>query len=173
MSERSKFHEDVDAMAESVRALIASDAEACDAIMRGLPEWFGYEPGLRACAEAVRTQNGRVALADGRVAGFAVWEERTPECAEITWAAVDRERRGQGIGTRIVEAVVEDLRALGYRLALVMTSGRAKGEAPYPDSYVPTRAFWRARGFLPMIELDIWETDVALLSVRPIAPPPT
>lgn len=153
-----------------MRTLLLEDAEACDAIVRGLPEWFGHKGGRAACAEAVRRQRGRVAVEDGSVAGFAIWEERTSASAEITWAAVARERRGQGIGSRIVEAVIDDLLAAGYRLALVMTSAAAKGEAPYPDSYLPTRAFWRARGFLPLLELDIWETDVALLSVRPLTP---
>ena len=132
--------------------------------MRGLPDFFSYEPGLADCAKAVRSQSGWVAEESGRLAGFATWVERTTETAEVTWMAVDRNMRHGGIGTAIIEALCEDLRARGYKLALAMTSARPKDDA-IEDTYGPTRRFWAARGFHPLIELDIWETDVALLQV--------
>ncbi len=132
--------------------------------MRGLPDYFSYEPGLADCARAVRTQDGWVANDAGRVVGFATWAERTTASAEVTWMAVERERRHAGIGTAIIEALVDDLRPRGYRLVLAMTSARSKDASV--DTYEPTRAFWSARRFLPLIELDIWETNVALLQVR-------
>jgi GNAT superfamily N-acetyltransferase len=134
--------------------------------MRTLPDWFSYEPGLADCANAVRTQRGWVAERDRRVVGFATWEERTPATAEVTWMSVERGLRNGGIGTAIIEALCDDLRARGYRLALAMTSARTKAPDAGPDTYEATRAFWSARGFHPLIELDIWETNVALLQVR-------
>jgi GNAT superfamily N-acetyltransferase len=134
--------------------------------MRGLPDWFGYEPGLVDCARAVRSQSGWVADDGGRVVGFATWEEHTPYTAEVTWMAVERERRLSGIGTRIIEALAADLKSRGYRFAIAMTSARSKLPDSGPDTYEATRGFWTARAFLPLIELDIWETDVALLQVR-------
>ncbi|MCA9845515.1 MAG: GNAT family N-acetyltransferase [Dehalococcoidia bacterium] len=153
-----------------IRDLTPGDGLACDAVMRTLPDWFGYEPGLEDCARAVRTQAGRVAVDDGEVVGFATWERRTGDSAEITWAAVRKDRRNSGVGTSIVEAVCEDLRAQGFRLALAMTSARSKDVVPTHDAYEETRAFWRARGFLFVTELNIWETDFALLMVRPLGP---
>lgn len=134
--------------------------------MRTLPDWFGYEPGLADCARAVRTQPGWVAERDGRVIGFATWEKRTPTSAEVTWMAVERSQRNNGFGTQIITALCDDLQSRDYKLALAMTSARSKQEDTVPDTYEATRAFWAARGFLPLIELDIWETDVALLQVR-------
>lgn len=133
--------------------------------MRGLPDFFSYEPGLADCAKAVRSQSGWVAEDSGHVAGFATWEERTTATAEVTWMAVERKQRHNGVGTAIVEALCEGLRSRAYKLALAMTSARPKDET-IEDTYGPTRAFWSARGFLPLIELDIWETNVALLQVR-------
>ena len=150
----------------AIRPLAPEDAPACDTIMRGLPHFFSHEGGLAACREAVRSQAGYVAD-DGGVIGFATWEPRTPASAEITWMAVQEGQRHGGIGTAIIERLVEDLRARGYALALAMTSARPK-RAGIEDTYGPTRQFWAARGFLPLIELDIWETDVALLQVRAI-----
>jgi GNAT superfamily N-acetyltransferase len=135
--------------------------------MRSLPDFFGHEGGLASCAEAVRTQAGFVAEDDGHVIGFATWEERKPETAEVTWAAVHRDFRHSGAGTAIIEALCEDLRARGYKLALAMTSAASKDDLN-PDTYVPTRQFWQARGFHPVIELDIWDTNFALLMVRPL-----
>ena len=134
--------------------------------MRGLPDWFSYEPGLADCANAVRTQAGWVAEDAGTVVGFATWEERTKYTAEVTWMAVQRERRLSGIGTQVIEALVDDLRSRGYRLALAMTSARSKVPDSGPDTYEETRRFWTARGFLTLIDLDIWQTDIALLQVR-------
>jgi hypothetical protein len=88
----------------SIRTLVAGDAPSCDAIMRGLPDWFGYEPGLEDCAKAVRSQSGWVAEEDGRVLGFATWEQRTPATAEVTWMAVERSRHHGGVGTAIIES---------------------------------------------------------------------
>jgi GNAT superfamily N-acetyltransferase len=150
----------------TTRPLVPEDADACDAIMRGLPDFFSHEGGLAACREAVRSQAGYVAEDDG-VIGFATWEPRTTAAAEITWMAVKRSQRHAGIGTAIIEALVADLQARGYRLALAMTSARPK-QPDVADTYEPTRRFWEARAFLPLIELDIWETNVALLQVRAI-----
>jgi GNAT superfamily N-acetyltransferase len=149
-----------------VRPLAAGDGPACDAIMRTLPDWFGYEPGLEECAQAVRNQAGLVAVEAGEILGFATWEQRTPDAAEITWAAVRRDRRNGGIGTAIIEALAQELHDRGFALALAMTSARSKTPDPTWDSYHETRAFWRARRFYPLIELDIMVTDIALLQVR-------
>jgi GNAT superfamily N-acetyltransferase len=156
----------------TVRSLTSSDADACDAIMRSLSDWFSYEPGLADCANAVRTQSGWVAARGTSVVGFATWVERTVASAEITWMAVQREHRNKGIGTAIIERLAVDLADRGYSLALAMTSAASKKPSG-PDSYEDTRAFWHARGFLPLIELDIWETDIALLQVRPLTRPET
>jgi GNAT superfamily N-acetyltransferase len=151
-----------------VRRLQPDDAGACITIMRGLPDFFGYEPGLEQAAKDLQTQDGWVVVVDGRLAGFATWTERTKATAEITWMAVESERRHQGIGTAIVERLVADLEERGFALALAMTSAGPKPADPSRDTYGPTRAFWHARGFHPLIELDIWETDFALLQVRPL-----
>ena len=146
-----------------IRPLEVDDARACDAIIASLPDFFGLESGIRACAEAVRSEPGYVAADDdGAVIGFLTIEHPFPLCAEISWMAVARERRAAGIGTALVEQMANDLRSAGMRLLLVMTSGDAQ-------EYEPTRAFYRARGFLPAKTFPgWWEGDLPLLLVRPL-----
>ena len=92
-----------------VRPLAPDDADACDRIVLSLPYHFGNEGGRRDCAAAVRSQDGLVAELGGEVVGFLTWQRRFEEAAEITWMAVRRGRRGEGIGHTLVDALVTSL----------------------------------------------------------------
>jgi GNAT superfamily N-acetyltransferase len=145
-----------------VRELQAADASACDVVLATLPDFFGLQSGIDACAVAVRSEPGFVAEDGGAIVGFLTVEHPFAGCAEISWMAVHRDRRAAGIGTALVERLVEHERAAGTRLLLVMTSGDA-------DEYIPTRAFYQARGFLPAKTFPgWWEGDLPLLLVRPL-----
>ena len=149
-----------------IRELRVDDAPECDAIITGLPGWFGDEGGRRDCAEAVRSQAGFVADEGGPVAGFLTHRLRSPGVAEITWMAIRSDRRREGLGTSLVERAAADLRDHGARLLVVMT--RSDREGPDPE-YDQTLAFYAARGFLRVAELDIWgPEDPALLMARPL-----
>src|SRR5262249_12352817 len=50
-----------------VRPLTRADAEACDQIICTLPHHFGHEAGRQACALAVRSSAGWVAVLQGHV----------------------------------------------------------------------------------------------------------
>jgi GNAT superfamily N-acetyltransferase len=137
-----------------IRALDpAFDADACDAIVHGLPAWFGDAAGIAGCALAVRTQAGLVATEGERMVGFLTYEPRPGSDWEITWMAVRADRRGAGIGTALVDALVDRLPD-ATRSLLVKTLSDRDGD-PGPE-YAQTRAFYLARGFMPIAELDIW-----------------
>jgi len=141
------------------------DADMCDAIVAGLPGWFGDPQGISDCAAAVRAHDGLVAIDDGQLVGFLTWEPRDPGAAEITWMAVRADTRRRGAGALLVAALVDRLRARGAtRLDVKTLSSRD----PYPP-YAETRAFYRANGFVEVAELDIWgpENPAVLLS-RPL-----
>ena len=82
--------------------------------------------------------------------------------------AVQADRRGCGIGTGLVERLASDLAPSGRLLVVKTLSDR---EDPGPE-YAATRAFYLARGFRPMAELDIWgpENPCQLLGRR-LSPP--
>ena len=140
------------------------DAEACDAIVRELSDWFGNEQGIAECAVAVRTHDGLVALEAGRVVGFLTFAGRSASIWEITWMAVHADRRGSGIGTGLVQRLASDLKARAELLVVKTLSDRVD---PGPE-YAATRAFYLATGFRPMAELDIWgpENPCQLLGRR-------
>ena len=150
-----------------IRALAPADADvdACDAIARGLPEWFGLEHGLVECSRAVREDGGLAAVEFGAVQGFATLRRSTDAALEITWLAVRRERHGHGIGTALVEAAAE--RARSERAAF-LTAWTVAASDPDPH-YAATRAFYLRRGFAAAAEAEIWGPEnPAVLLVRSV-----
>ena len=147
-----------------IRALAPTDADVCDEIIAGLPEWFGNEKGIRDCAAAVRAQAGLVSVEDSRVQGFVTWEPRGLDGAEITWMAVRADARRRQIGRSLLDALISKLRAEGVARLEVKTLSQRD---PYPP-YAETRAFYLANGFTPVAELDVWgpENPAVLLSRR-------
>mgnify|MGYP002077999424 CR=1 FL=1 len=57
----------------------------------------------------------------------------------LYWIVVAKDQQGRGLGRRLLEFVEEDVRRRGGRLLLIDTSSIEK--------YVPTREFYRKRGY--------------------------
>jgi GNAT superfamily N-acetyltransferase len=149
-----------------IRPLEPGDADACDAIVAGLPDWFGLDEGIREAAAAVRTQEGFVADDAGDVTGFLTLVHPYPTTSEISWMAVRRDRHRTGVGRDLVDAAVAALRARNVRLLTVKTL--SDREDPGPE-YAQTRAFYLANGFVPVAELDIWgPQNPCQLLARPV-----
>jgi ribosomal protein S18 acetylase RimI-like enzyme len=153
-----------------IRMLTASDAPACDAIILSLPEHFGLESGRRACARAVRTCEGLVAIVTGQVVGFLTIERHFAASAEITWMAVHATQRRHGIGSALMQRICRDLHASGCRLLLVATQPESVDERGIVDTYVDTRAFYEKVGFIPMcVAPNYWGSgSPALLLALPL-----
>jgi GNAT superfamily N-acetyltransferase len=132
-----------------------NDSAACDAIV-ALPDWFGLEEGIRECAEAVRTQPGRVAEVDGEVSGFLTIARPYPRTPEISWLAVHARVRRRGVGRALIMALSDQLRTYGDRLVLVKTLSDRTDPGP---EYAETRAFYLAMDFVPVAELDLDPPD--------------
>jgi GNAT superfamily N-acetyltransferase len=124
-----------------IRPLLPADADACDAIVRDLPDWFGLDVGIRDCAAAVRSQDGLVAERfDGSVAGFLTWVRHFPETAEISWMAVAPDDHRRGVGRALLGELSARLVDGGARLLLVKTLS-ANGDSEDYDG--PARSTWR------------------------------
>ena len=73
--------------------------------------------------------------------GYACWGSTpgTVTTSDLYWIVVDRDKQGSGVGTQLLGEVERRLAADGRRLVVVETSTRS--------DYVPTRAFYEARGY--------------------------
>jgi ribosomal protein S18 acetylase RimI-like enzyme len=152
-----------------IRPLRRTDAERCDLIVASLPYHFGQEDGRRACAQAVRSQSGLVAVLDDTVVGFLTLQRHFDHAAEITWMAVHADHRHHGIGRALIGQLCQDLTAEGRRLLLVLTVSPSDPGWEPPDGYQATRAFYQAVGFTLARDLPgLWPDDTAVLLVRPL-----
>lgn len=153
----------------TIRPLTAADAGACDAVVASLPYHFGDEGGIAGCTRAVRSSPGLVAEVDGAVVGFLTVDRHLADSAEITWMAVHADARGHGVGTALIDALADELRAEGRRLLLVLTLAESVPEPGVADGYAATRAFYRRRDFVDAREfVELWPNHAALLMVRPL-----
>lgn len=150
-----------------IRPLTRDDADRCEAIIRGLPDWFGLEEGIAEARGYLETQDGFVAEDGGQVLGFLTYGDDIPESVEITWMAVADGAHRRGIGRALTDALVARATGDGRRLLLVKTLADTH---PSPE-YAATRAFYRSMGFLPLTVLpDLWgPANPCLLMVRPLA----
>ena len=73
--------------------------------------------------------------------GYACWGPTpgTVGTSDLYWIVVDPTRQHQGIGTELLAAVEERMKADGCRLVVVETSSRS--------DYAATRAFYERRGY--------------------------
>lgn len=157
-----------------IRALAIGDAEACDGVIASLPYHFGVAEGVRAAAEAVRSEAGLVAMVDGELAGFLTIERHFAGTAEITWMAVHANRRGQGVGAALIAWLREQLIAEGRQILLVFTAAAAEDDSRVADNYERTRRFYRSQGFIPAREFsDLWPRQPALLLIMSLSSPTT
>ena len=154
-----------------VRPLTAADADACDAIVLGLPYHFGHEGGRADCAAAVRRDRGLVAVEGPEVLGFLTFVPRFDEAAEITWMAVRADRRRQGIGHALVTSLEELLASEGRRTLVALTVSPSDPGGEPPDGYQATRAFYRSVGFVLVRDLPKeWDPDTAVLMIKSLPP---
>jgi ribosomal protein S18 acetylase RimI-like enzyme len=153
--------------ARTVRALSLADAGACDAIVSSLPYHFGLEAGRAECARAVRRDEGLVGIVEHEVAGFLTWRPWFAIAREITWMAVHADRRGVGIGSALIDRLVEQSPP-GLRYLVVTTLAESTPEPSVQDGYARTRRFYRRNGFEPVWEPTGWwsERDQAVLMLR-------
>jgi len=131
-----------------VRPRLPNELDACIEIVRGLPEFFTPD-----ALDTIRNDFGQHqgwTAADDEVLGFAIVDRRSSTTAEILWAAVHRDRRGTGIGTLLIEHVLDTLAQDGVVLVEAKTLDRSAGYGPYES----TRAFWERRGFMQIDRID-------------------
>ena len=131
----------------------------CERVLRDLPEWFGIEEATAAYIREV----AELPTFGAGGHGLLSLKLHTPRAAELYVMGVRRARHGQGLGTELLAAAEEYLRARGCEYLQVKTLGPS-----HPDAgYARTRAFYESRGFVALEELHgLWEHNPCLLMVK-------
>ena len=144
----------------------AERARVCEAILRALPEWFGIEAAIREYAREAATLP-MLAVSDAvGAAGFLSLKRHGYHAAELYVLGVRPDFHGRGIGTALVAAAEERLRADGVEYLQVKTLGPSRASTAYER----TRRFYEARGFRALEELHgLWdEGNPCLVMVKRI-----
>jgi GNAT superfamily N-acetyltransferase len=137
----------------------AERSRICEHVLRDLPDWFGIE---EATAAYIRDVADLPTFAIGDDA-FLSLKLHTPRAAEVYVMGVRRDRHREGLGTALLEAAEEHLRRRGVEFLQVKTLGPSDDDA----GYARTRAFYEARGFVPLEEIHgLWEANPCLLLVK-------
>ena len=136
-------------MAWTVRVAAAQDAVRCAEIVTGLADFFTGDVPDKVRRD-LHDHGGWVIDDAGDVVGFVIVERRGARAAEILWAAIAADRRGRGLGSRLIDHVLDELGADGVQIVEVKTLDPSADYAPYEA----TRAFWTARGFVQFDTID-------------------
>jgi ribosomal protein S18 acetylase RimI-like enzyme len=147
----------------TIRAATCEDIDACVAILRSLPDWFGIEASIVHYAVEIPGLPTFVATSDGRVVGFLALKFHNEQSAEIYVLGVRAERHRRGIGTKLLKRAEHTVRDRGCRFFQVKTLGPS-----HPSlHYARTRRFYLAQGFFPLEELsNLWPGNPCLIMVK-------
>jgi len=105
---------------------------------------------------------------DGRTVGYTSFGPIacTRESYDLYWICVSGDFRGKGLGTQLLEQTEEAIASYGGTRVYIETSAR--------PLYTPTRAFYLARGYAQIAELEDFyapgDAKAMYLKVLPAAP---
>lgn len=133
----------------AIRRATPDDARSCQAIVRGLPDYFTEDVPDRVAVD-LAVHEAWLALEGDDPVGLVIADRRSSDAAEILWMAVDADRRGHGIGSALLDQVCGELAAGGVRLIEVKTLDPSANYEPY----AATNAFWQRRGFIQIDAID-------------------
>jgi len=125
----------------TLRSVTEDDIAALVSLVTDLPEWFNKDVPEKVRLDCARCA-GLVAEVEGAIVGFVLWLKEA-DVYEIKWLAVVRERHRQGIGSLLIDGLVDTAREAGAKRISVDTLAPTHEYEPYARS----RAFYEARGF--------------------------
>lgn len=143
------------------------DPQATERILRALPSWFGIDEAIQGYAKDAETKTSYLAVDGETTVGVALLEPHFPESVELWLIAVHPDYRRQGIGTKLIARIEDDLRDQSVSLCQVKTVGPSFEDPGYAE----TRAFYRSCGFQPLEEMTgISWSGPTVIMVKPLRP---
>ncbi len=126
-----------------------TDIDACVAIAKKLPQAF-TEKALIDMKNDLEKHSVYVTLEEDEITGFASINQKNNEVAEISWLAVRPVCQRQGIGTRLLKHVRNELKTQGIKILVVKTLDETSNYIPYES----TRKFYEDNGFKHVETID-------------------
>ena len=138
--------------------------EACDSILRSLPQWFGIESAIVDYVLDTERLPTFVLRLDGEVVAFLTLKEHFSHSWEVHCIAVAASRRNRGLGRALLTHAEGWASTQGAKWLQVKTLSSSH---PSPE-YAETRAFYERMGFEPFQELPtLWdEANPCLLMIK-------
>ena len=122
---------------------------ACLSIAKSLTYYFTDE-AITKMAQELPKQLLFVAIDADDFVGFAGILRKSDKVAEISWIAVKANHQHQGIGSALIDHIVQDLSSQGTSLLEVKTLAENVDHAPYEI----TRRFYEKMGFVHLETID-------------------
>ena len=125
----------------------------CKEIIESLPDWFGIPESNKEYITGVVETDFYAAYMHEKEVGFFSIISHFPQTSEIYVCGILPDFHRLGIGRKLLQAVVEDLRKKKKKFLTVKTLS-----ASHPDKgYAKTREFYSACGFSPVEEFkELW-----------------
>ena len=121
--------------AAALRVVRRNDPAAVRRILSSLPEWFGIPDANDHYVGAAGDLPSYLAVVDDDVVGVLLISRHFDSAAEVFLIAVAAAQRNKGVGSVLLEAAQDSLRAEGVHFLQVKTLGpsRAVGRQPMRD----------------------------------------
>jgi D-alanine-D-alanine ligase len=136
----------------------------CRSVLADLPLWFGIPESNEEYARGVRDYEFMGIFEGEGAIGFASVKRNNDYTAEIYVMGIKARCHGQGLGTRLVEAVSKRMRAAGFEYLEVKTLDASRES----EEYRRTRLFYESVGFRPFETMkELWgEANPCLIMVK-------
>jgi ribosomal protein S18 acetylase RimI-like enzyme len=127
-------------------------AEDCANLLAALPQWFGLPESNKEYLANLDHLPSWLALINEKVVGIVSLEAQLPGTFEVSFLAVAPDHHRQGIGNLLVKKLETEVKQQGGRWLLVKTLAPS-----HPDPfYARTREFYKALGFDPLFESNVF-----------------
>ncbi|MCF7912539.1 MAG: GNAT family N-acetyltransferase [Candidatus Cloacimonetes bacterium] len=125
----------------------------CRAILNDLPQWFGIAEATEEYCIGVKDKTFFAARENDRFIGFISLLDHNKYTSEIYVVGVYRSHRNKGIGSLLLNSVIE--RSLKQNKMYL--SVKTLAESHESREYMETREFYLAKEFVPLeVFPDLW-----------------
>ncbi len=146
-----------------IRTMLPDEAAECEMVMRSLPGWFGIEESIQQYRRDLEIMETYVVETGGHIVGFMALNQHNQYSAEIHVMGVLEEFHRRGMGRSLVAHAVDVLHERSIEYLQVKTLGPSRES----EAYAGTRRFYKAMGFRPLEETNLWgEGNPCLIMVR-------